>query len=82
MVLRRWVWRPSSAILETVELLLDNGAKVNVSFRNFLKAVPLRSASVAGHLEIARLLILRGADINALGEGGETPLHEVAAWVY
>jgi uncharacterized protein len=64
--------------LDTVELLLNNGAQVNVSSRNFLKAVPLRSASVAGHLEIAKLLIARGADVNALGEGGETPLHEVA----
>jgi ankyrin repeat protein len=64
--------------LDTVELLLSNGAKINVSSKNFLKAVPLRSASVAGHLEVAKLLIDRGADVNALGEGGETPLHEVA----
>jgi ankyrin repeat protein len=64
--------------LDTVELLLDKGAKIDVASNNFLKAVPLRSASVAGHLEIAKLLIDRGADVNALGEGGETPLHEVA----
>jgi ankyrin repeat protein len=64
--------------LDTVELLLNNGAQINVPSKNFLKAVPLRSASVAGHFEIARLLIDRGADVNALGEGGETPLHEVA----
>lgn len=64
--------------LETVKVLLDGGARVNVSSRNALKAVPLRSAAVAGHLDIARLLIARGADVNARGEGGETPLHEVA----
>jgi len=64
--------------VEAVQVLLDGGAKVNVSSRNALKAVPLRSAAVAGHLDIARLLIARGADVNARGEGGETPLHEVA----
>jgi ankyrin repeat protein len=64
--------------LDTVELLLNNGAKIDVPSRNFLKAVPLRSASVAGHFEIAKLLIARGADVNARGEGAETPLHEVA----
>jgi len=64
--------------LDTVRVLLDKGAKINVPSRNFLKAVPLRSASVAGHLEIAKLLIDRGADVNAHGEGGQTPLHEVA----
>jgi uncharacterized protein len=63
---------------QAVEVLLDGGAEVNVSSRNALKAVPLRSAVVAGHLDIARLLVARGADVNARGEGGETPLHEVA----
>ncbi len=63
---------------ETVEALLDGGAKVNVSSRNVLKAVPLRSAAVAGHLDIARLLIARGAEVDARGEGGYTSLHEVA----
>jgi ankyrin repeat protein len=63
---------------ETVEALLQGGAKVNVSSRNALKAVPLRSAAVAGHLEIARLLIAGGAEVDARGEGGYTPLHEVA----
>lgn len=63
---------------EAVEVLLDGGAQVNLSSRNALKAVPLRSAAVAGRLDIARLLIARGADVNARGEGGYTPLHEVA----
>jgi ankyrin repeat protein len=64
--------------LDTVRLLLDNGAKIDVPSNNFLKAVPLRSASVTRHLEIAKLLIDRGADVNARGEGDYTPLHEVA----
>ena len=64
--------------LDTVRRLLDNGAKIDVPSNNFLKAVPLRSASLAGHLEVAKWLIERGANVNALGEAGETPLHEVA----
>jgi len=61
-----------------VEALLANGAQVNVCSRNALKAAPLRSAAVTGQIEIARLLLAHGADVNSRGEGGFTTLHEVA----
>ena len=32
------------------------------------------SAAIKGHKEIAKLLIAKGADVNAKGNNGETPL--------
>jgi hypothetical protein len=47
-----------------VQLLLDHGAKVNVGGGE--RCTPLASAATAGSLEVARLLLERGADPNVL----------------
>ena len=64
---------------ETVQALLDAGADVNIASRESMKVSPLASASAAGQLDIARLLIAHGANVNARASGDFTPLHESAA---
>jgi ankyrin repeat protein len=64
---------------ETVNALIDAGADVNLASRESMKVSPLASASAAGQLEIARVLIARGANVNARAAGDFTPLHESAA---
>lgn len=64
--------------LDIVELLLDNGADINALSKNRLTATPLQGAAAAERLELARLLIARGANVNCRGEEGVAPLHEVA----
>ena len=64
---------------ETVNALLDAGADVNLASRESMKVSPLASASAAGQLEIARVLIAHGANVNARAAGDFTPLHESAA---
>ena len=64
---------------ESVKALLDAGADVNLASREAMKVTPLASASAARQLEIARLLIAHGADVNARAASDFTPLHESAA---
>jgi len=64
--------------LDIVNLLLDNGAEINAQSRNRLVATPLQGAVVTRRIELARLLIKRGANVNCKGEGGGSPLHEAA----
>ena len=65
--------------LETVNALLDAGAEVNVTTRESMKVTPLHSAAAAKQVAIARVLIGRGAKVNAAQpESGFTPLHEAA----
>jgi len=63
---------------DTVEALLAAGANVNLKSNNALTASPLQSAAVMNQIEIAKLLLAKGADVNITGESGYTPLHEVA----
>ncbi len=64
---------------ETVDLLLKAGADVNATTRESMKVTPLASAAAARQIEIARVLIAHGANVNAQAESAFTPLHEVAA---
>ena len=57
---------------ETVKLLLDKGADVNMKTDNGYTA--LIEASENGHIEIVKLLLDKGADVNAKDNGGNTPL--------
>jgi len=62
--------------------LVDKGADVdaisaNLSFAR--NATPLHSAVAAGKTELVRLLLSRGARVNATQDGGLTPLHGAAA---
>ena len=48
----------------------------DVRSRSFINnATPLHLASRSGHVEVAQMLIERGADVSAQDKGGETPLH-------
>lgn len=60
-----------------VELLLDKGASVDLAAKDGCTALHL--AALRGHLEIARLLISRDANVNARDEAGQAPLHLAAA---
>lgn len=64
--------------LEIVKVLLDLGADINALSKNKLSATPLQGAAAMQNLELGRLLIQRGANVNCRGEEGGTPLHEVA----
>jgi len=64
---------------KSVRLLLQFGAKQISSGKIGAKASPLHAASKAGHGEIARQLLLHGADVNFKGEADMTPLFFAAA---
>jgi ankyrin repeat protein/beta-lactamase regulating signal transducer with metallopeptidase domain len=58
--------------LEVAELLLDRGARVELTPRG--DASPLMIAAGHGHGELVRLLLARGADSNRIVPGDGTPL--------
>ena len=64
--------------LDVVKLLLDSGADINAVSKNKLVATPLQGAAVMQRVDLARLLLDRGAKVNSRGEGGASPLHEAA----
>ena len=61
------------------EMLVAGGARVNQAAKNSMKVMPLHSAVSSRQLEIARLLIEHGAEVNARQQGGVTALHGTAA---
>jgi ankyrin repeat protein len=63
---------------EAVRRLLDSGAPVDAVTRNDLANQPLHAAAAGRQVEISRLLLAAGADVNATQHGGFTPLHEAA----
>jgi ankyrin repeat protein len=64
---------PSSA-----RLLVDAGARVNLVSRNEFVVMPLHSAAAGRHIEVSRILVEAGADVNATQQAGIRPLHEAA----
>jgi len=58
---------------EIAELLIDNGADVNVK-HGLSGETPLHYAAYKGHKEIVELLIAKGADLNARDVDGFTPV--------
>jgi len=62
-----------------VRALLDAGADPRLASRNAMRVAPLHSAVARRCLPVARLLLDRGADVNARQAGGFTPLHGAAA---
>jgi ankyrin repeat protein len=64
--------------LEIVKVLLDSGADINAVSKNGFSATPLQGAAAFKKIDLAQLLIARGADVNCRGEEGGSPLHEVA----
>ncbi len=61
-------------------LLIDRGADVNQRSRNPMQNQALHACIALGRdCETARLLIARGAELNAAQSGGYAPLHQAAA---
>jgi ankyrin repeat protein len=63
---------------ETAKLLLLNGADVNTPSTNTQRVMPLHSAAAAKSLELCRILIEYGADVNSTQQDDFTPLHAAA----
>jgi ankyrin repeat protein len=68
--------------LEVLKYLLELGANPNLSASNAMRVAPLHSAVAYGDPQVAcamaRLLVEAGAQVNAVQQGGWTPLHEAA----
>ena len=62
--------------LETVKLLVENGASVNA--KDETGRSPLHEAAGVGKTETIRFLLKRGADVHAIDKEGMTPLHDAA----
>jgi ankyrin repeat protein len=63
---------------EAAKMLLEHGASVDVYTRNPFANQPLHAAAAGRHIEVCRVLLAAGADVNATQHGGYTPLHESA----
>jgi ankyrin repeat protein len=63
---------------EVAKTLLDAGASVDTYTANDFANQPLHAAAAGRHLEVCRLLLAAGADVNATQHGGYAPLHEAA----
>jgi ankyrin repeat protein len=63
---------------EAVRILLDAGASVDTFTRNAFANQPLHAAAAGRHIEICRMLVAAGADVNATQHWGYMPLHEAA----
>lgn len=63
---------------ELVQILIDNGANVNLPSNNNFKVAPLHSACAIQDLEITGILLENGANPNARQMQGITPLHSAA----
>jgi ankyrin repeat protein len=63
---------------EVTRILLDEGAHVDTYTTNAFANQPLHAAAAGRHIEVCRLLVAAGADVNATQHGGYTPLHEAA----
>ncbi len=57
-------------------LLTNAGARVNVLSRNDFGVMPLHSALAGRHVEVCRILVGAGADVNAPQQEGYRPLHQ------
>ena len=62
----------------TAEVLLEAGADQNAVAENGTKVQPLHSAVARRNLELTKLLLAHGADVNGRQAGGWTPLHSAA----
>jgi ankyrin repeat protein len=63
---------------EAARILLEHGAGVDVYTRNPFANQPLHAAAAGRHIEVCRVLLAAGANVNATQHGGYTPLHEAA----
>lgn len=75
--LRPLICAAEAGHLEFVDLLIKNGAEVDVG--NNKGVTPLMVASVRGHIQIVELLVSKGAMVDAMAMGGWTALMFAAA---
>ena len=59
---------------EITDLLLKNGADINIRARDEHGGTPLHWAAFLGYKQMAEMLVEAGADINAPDNDGNTPL--------
>jgi len=64
---------------DSVRVLLQRGANVEVVSQNTMALRAIHSASAGGSTEIVEHLLQAGADANSRQQGGWTPLHAAAA---
>jgi ankyrin repeat protein len=64
--------------VEAARELISAGASVDVYTQNAFANQPLHAAAAGRHLEVCRVLLAAGADVNATQHAGYTPLHEAA----
>ncbi len=64
---------------DTVKALIAAGADLNLHSRESMKVSALHSATAAGRLEIAQVLLANGANPNLKADQDFRPLHEAAA---
>ena len=64
--------------ISLMKLLLERRANPNIASNNPYRVAPIHSACANSHFEIAELLIIHGADVNARQMQGVTPLHSAA----
>jgi ankyrin repeat protein len=67
----------ASGNVEEVRILLDAGAHPDLP-RDSAGGTPLLGAIDAGHYEVARLLLQRGADVRIVADGNVTALYRLA----
>jgi ankyrin repeat protein len=71
---------------EVVRILLENGAILDMKTENNSQpSLHLLLRGIFSHgddLDLARLLLERGAKVNARWQGGETPLHLAVQWEF
>ena len=64
---------------EIAELLLKNGADINLKARDQYEGTPLHWAAYLGHKQMVKWLVEAEADINATDINGYTPLDATAS---
>jgi ankyrin repeat protein len=63
---------------EIARYLLLKGAEVNLPSQNSFGVYPLHSAAAANNLDITKIVLEAGADVNVRQQSGFTPLHAAA----
>jgi len=63
---------------EAARVLLEGGASVSTYGSNDFANQPLHAAAAGRHIEVCRLLLAAGADVNATQHARYTSLHEAA----
>ena len=71
----RYIWEPRA---KAMELLIRHGANVNLA--NWENGnTPLHYAAVSGNPDLVQLMLVHGAEVNAVNRGGYTPLYYLAS---